>query len=142
MYLVFKGSIYKVLMWIHSWISSSVHEVWQMNVLILDNKWGSQHPLGIPVRSPNITWESHLGVPTSLGNPTYPFLKLVPGVPDMWDSQHYLGIPLGSPNFIWESQVSFGNPSIFWESHLGVPTLSGIPNWDSQWGLPLGLGPP
>src|SRR5579875_2192899 len=111
MYLVFKGSIYKVLMWIHSWISTSVHEVWQMNVLILDNKWGPQHPLGIPVGTPNITWESHLGVPTSLGNPT-------------WESQHLLGIPVGTPN-------------ITWESHLGVPTSLGNPHWESQ--HPLGI---
>src|SRR5579875_369360 len=115
----------------------SVHEVWQMNVLIFGNptwksqsgvptspgnpSWESQHLLGIPVGSPNITWESHLGVPTSLGNPTYPFLKLVPGVPDMWDSQHFLGIPLGSPNFIWDSQVGFpvGTP-------LGAGTTLGI----------------
>src|SRR5579875_3906943 len=103
MYLVFKGSIYKVLMWIHSWISTSVHEVWQMNVLILDNKWGSQHPLGIPVGSPNISWESQLGVPTSLVNPTYISWESQLGVPTSlgnptWESQHLLGIPIGSPN--------------------------------------------
>lgn len=74
----------------------------------------SSGDLSWEVGSPNFTWESHL----------FFFFTGARG-PRCGSPKAQLGIPNGNP-----------------KSCLGIPTSFGNPMWDSQWGLPLGLGPP